>query len=93
MKHVYKLGGNLKRDGVAFSIKCVNISEVQDYLDDGWVDSFNALRVDESGSDHERFLRDEIERITGKKPGGRCSIDTLEKMHADAKAVEDGNKG
>ena len=29
------------------------------------------------------FLRDELEKLTGKKPGGRSTVETLEKQYTE----------
>ena len=40
--------------------------------------------------DRENFLRDEIFRITGKKPGGNSKLETLEKTYADLLETANG---
>lgn len=45
----------------------------------GFVCSVDDLPVSESGSDREKLLREQI-RSLGGRPGGRSSIDTLERQ-------------
>lgn len=81
MIHVFKHGGAWVKDGIEYTVDVVPHAKAAVLLSEGWVKSFDELKnhnetVD--GGDRERFLRDEIERISGKKPGPRSSIETLE---------------
>ncbi len=42
---------------------------------------------DTDESKRERFLRDEIKKLTGNPPAGRASLKTLEKQYADLVAL------
>ncbi|AUR83504.1 hypothetical protein NVP1036O_06 [Vibrio phage 1.036.O._10N.286.45.C3] len=88
MKHVYKLGGERKtKDGTEYTIEAVDDNKFHLYLANGWVADIGDLNcieaeyevVAESGSDYEVELRDKIKALNGK-PGGRSSIETLEKQ-------------
>ncbi|AUR85653.1 coil containing protein [Vibrio phage 1.079.O._10N.286.45.E9] len=88
MKHVYKLGGERKtKDGTEYTIEAVDDNKFHLYLANGWVADIGDLNcieaeyevVAESGSDYESELRDKIKALNGK-PGGRSSIETLEKQ-------------
>lgn len=48
----------------------------------GFVLSADDLKDDEVGSDREAFLRAELKKL-GRKPGGRSSLETLEKQYAE----------
>ena len=59
------------------------------FLGLGFVRNVSELKESESGSDYEKELRDKIKAL-GEKPGGRSSIDTLEKQLA--RLQDDSNK-
>jgi len=92
---VYKAGGAWKtKEGVEYTSEIVHTAiELKKRLANGWVRNLSELKKAEpkaednkSGeqmSDRERFLRDEIEKLTGKKPGGRSTVETLEKQYAE----------
>ena len=88
---LYKLGGDWKKDGVEYTVEIVHsAAALKKHLSNGWVRSFSELKgkpVDnkagEEMSERGRFLRDEIEKLTGKKPGGRSSIESLEAKYAE----------
>lgn len=91
MIHVYKHGGAWVRDGIEYTVDVVPHAKAQVLLSEGWVKSFDELKnhgEDVDGGDRERFLRDEIERVTGKKPGPRSSIETLEAKYAELTEAE-----
>lgn len=53
----------------------------------GWVDHPSKIEDKEDVmSDEERLLRDRYTEITGKKIGGRASIETIRKKVAEAEA-------
>lgn len=57
------------------------------FCDSGWVESIDQLKKPEANdmSDEERELRDEYEKLTGKKAGGRAKLETIRKMVEEAK--------
>ena len=86
MINVYKAGGDWKtEDGHSYTVKTVNNREIESFLADGWcrdLEDTKALTaefkvVEESGSEHEAKLREDIKRLGGN-PAGRSSIKTLE---------------
>lgn len=90
MINVYKAGGDWKTDdGHSYTVKTVNRREADALLADGWcknLDDTKALTadykvIDESGSEHESKLREDIKRLGGN-PAGRSSIKTLENQLA-----------
>lgn len=68
----------------------VNDQETFDHFTgDGWVQHIDQLgsKSEVGGmSDEERDLRDEYEKLTGKKIGGRAKLETIKKMVEEAKA-------
>lgn len=92
MIHLYKSPGPRERDGISFDIISVDTLDAGQFLDDGWVMTFEELTQSKSvkaEQDRERFLRDEIERMSGKKAGGRSSIESLEAQYKSLKEKED----
>lgn len=93
MKHVFKAGGEWKNEkGVDYTVKAVSDSNFHVYLTNGWYANLDdALAIEqevpEQGSDYEANLREEIKALGGK-PGGRSSIETLEKQ---LKELKDGS--
>lgn len=94
MIHVYKSGGKWKtKGGQDYTIKAISLSQKNKHIDDGWFLSLeDALAIEstsdpipEQGSDYEVKLRAEIKELGGT-PGGRSSIETLEKQLASLKA-------
>lgn len=43
MIHIYKSGGDWNRDGIDYTVKVVSFHDLEDFLDDGWVRSFEEL--------------------------------------------------
>lgn len=90
MIHIYTLGGDWLLDGIEYTVKTVHFKDLEDYLDDGWFRSFDAMKesIEESGSDYESELREKIKSLGGK-PAGRSSIETLEKQLAELESGDD----
>jgi hypothetical protein len=91
MIHIYKHGGAWNRDGIDYTVKVVSFKRLEDCLSKGWVESFEELKTSDEevdGGSRERYLRDEIYRITGKKPGPASKMETLERLHKEAMAEE-----
>lgn len=66
----------------------VNCEESMNHLlSDGWVDHPSKVyKKEDAMSDEERVLRDRYTELTGKKIGGRASLDTIRKKVAEAEA-------
>jgi rubrerythrin len=80
MIQIFKAGGPHRKDGISYYFKAVSSLDVENYIDDGWVRDLNELQVTpEKGSKYEADLRAKIKALGGK-PGGRSSIETLEKQ-------------
>lgn len=86
MKHVYKQGGDWKtKNGDSYTVKCVNDSSINSYLNDGWVLNLDdAFAIDAEyrpveTSDYEGELREKIKALGGTA-GSRSKIETLEKQ-------------
>lgn len=95
MKHVYKQGGAWKtKDGKGYTAKCINDSDLNTYLNDGWVKNLDDAFAIEAEytpvetSDYESELREKIKALGGK-PSGRAKIETLEKQLSE---LEDDSK-
>ncbi len=43
MIHIYKAGGDYKRDGIDYSLKVINYNQRDEFLVDGWVETFEEL--------------------------------------------------
>lgn len=49
MIHIYKRGGGWKtKDGIDYDLKCVNNSELQMHLVDGWVRTIDELNIEDA---------------------------------------------
>ena len=83
MIHIYKAGGDWEKDGIKYTVKIVSFYDLDEYLYDGWVRTFEDLNdsIPESGSDYETELRSKIKALGGS-PAGRSSIKTLENQLA-----------
>lgn len=66
----------------------VNCEETMSYLlSNEWVDHPSKMdKKEDAMSDEERTLRDRYAELTGKKIGGRASIETIRKKVAEAEA-------
>ena len=90
---LYKRGGPHKKEGVEYSFKSVSPSDVNNYLNKGWFREFKDVTIEEAEfkevkiDAYETELRDAIKALNGK-PGGRSSIETLEKQ---LKELQDAN--
>ena len=97
MVPIYKRGGPHNKQGIDYTFKAVSQDDLDSYLCNGWVGSFEELHIEDAvfeevsevGSDYETELRAKIKALGGKA-GGRSSIATLEKQLKD---LEDGNEG
>lgn len=69
-----------------FSVMINDQETYDNFLDSGWVktpDDFDSVEI---MSDEERELRDEYEKIFGKKAGGRSKIETIRAKIEEQKA-------
>lgn len=91
MQLLYKAGGGWKTaDGIAYTVRAFNESDIADAVDSGWalsVDDISA-EVKEAGvdgGDYERQIRDRIKQLGGKA-APRSSIERLEAQLAELEA-------
>lgn len=86
MIHVYKLGGDWEKDGIKYTISCINESLLSNHLKDGWVTSFEELTKKDSA-----FYRDSLINEI-KALGGKVSkSDSLEKLANQFKELKNGS--
>lgn len=95
----YKMFINALANGSNVCPDAVKESVVNDILKAMEIDLTHVIAetvaVDVSDEDdRETFLRNEILKITGKKPGGNSKLETLEKTYADLlETANGGNDG
>lgn len=89
MKNVFKQGGDwVDSFGRNYTVKSVSNKEFDNFVSNGWYSDLEDCfaieaefeEIPEPGSNYEAELREEIFKLSGKRAGGRSSIETLEKQ-------------
>lgn len=91
MQLLYKAGGDWKTDdGVAYTVRAFNDSDISEALSSGWKRSAESIEAEVKssgvdGGDYERQIRDKIKQLGGKA-APRSSIERLEEQLAELEA-------
>ena len=91
MQLLYKAGGGWNTsDGVAYTVRAFNGSDISNALASGWKSSIESIEAEVKtsgvdGGDYERQIRDRIKQLGGKA-AQRSSIERLEEQLAELEA-------